>query len=155
MPSNDIQHLRTAIRLSKDARSRGNLPFGSVLVDADGEVLLEAQNTTVTDEDCTAHAETNLVREACRRFPAERLQGSTLYTSGEPCPMCAGAIYWSGVRRVVYALGSEQAFAAMDRDEHRLALSCRELLSRGGHQVEVVGPFPELEEEALSAFSEA
>lgn len=67
----------------------------------------EAENTVVTEHDVTGHAELNLVRRASMRFEVETLEGVTLYTSTEPCAMCSSAIYWSGIGRVVYALGSE------------------------------------------------
>lgn len=81
--------------------SRSNHPFGSLLVDPDGNVVLEAENIVLTGRDCIGHAELNLVRTAGGRFDAASLRGYTLYTSPEPCAMCAGAIYWSGIGRVV------------------------------------------------------
>jgi tRNA(Arg) A34 adenosine deaminase TadA len=153
MSNHDLQHLRKAIRLADQARSNGNAPFGAVLVDADGEILLEAENTRVTDEDCTAHAETNLVRKASRNYSRSRLLGCTLYASAEPCAMCAGAIYWSGIGRVVFALGSRRLYEHRAPDADRLDIPCREVLSRGQRPIDVVGPPPELEEEALRVFS--
>ena len=85
--------------------AHGNHPFAAVLVDEDGRVLLQAENTVVTDRDGTGHAETNLVRLATQRFSPEELARCTIYASTEPCAMCAGAIHWSHIGRVVYALG--------------------------------------------------
>jgi tRNA(Arg) A34 adenosine deaminase TadA len=90
------------------ARANGNHPFGALLLDADGNVVLEAENTVLTARDCTGHAETNLMRMASERFDPEFLSRCTLYTSTEPCAMCAGAIYWGNVRRVVFALSQEE-----------------------------------------------
>jgi len=104
LTDDDLRLLRAAIGLSRRARQSGNEPYGAVLGDAHGRVLLEAQNTQVTERDCTGHAETNLMRAASHRFEPTELAECTVYASGEPCPMCAGAIYWGGVRRVVYAL---------------------------------------------------
>src|ERR1044071_4371128 len=87
---NDLEHLRSAIASSRSARDKGNQPYGAVLVSADGDVLLTAENTEVREKDCTAHAETNLVRQASLRLDPQVLRGSTIYASGEPCPMCAG-----------------------------------------------------------------
>jgi tRNA(Arg) A34 adenosine deaminase TadA len=106
----DLGHLRRAIQLAGAAREHGNHPFGALLVSAGGELLAEAENAVVTDRDCTAHAELNLVRLVSRRFDREALAGSTLFSSTEPCAMCAGAIHWSGIGRVVYALSEERLY---------------------------------------------
>jgi len=143
----DLQHLRTAIELAAHARSNGNHPFGSLLVDADGSVVLEAENTVLTENDCTAHAELNLVRAASRRFGPELLRRSTLYTSTEPCAMCAGAIFWAGVGRVVFALSSE-TLGTIVHDESgdwTLSVSCRDVFARGGRATDVSGPLLEAE----------
>ena len=151
MPSrpDDERHLLTAIELARRAREKGNHPFGALLVDERGSVLLEDENTAVAGGDRIGHAEINLVRTACARFEPELLQGCTLYASTEPCAMCAGAIYWSGIARVVFALSSASLGAVLS-DEVRastLALSCRDVFARGGRTVEVEGPM--LEEQAL------
>ena len=88
----DLGHLRTAIDVAQLAREHGNHPFGAILVDENNEVLLQAENTVVTENDCTGHAETNLIRLATQHFSLEKLASCTLYTSTEPCAMCAGAI---------------------------------------------------------------
>ena len=146
--SADEGHLLRAIELARVSREKGNHPFGSLLVDPSGQVLLESENTVVTGHDVTGHAELNLVRAASMQFEVEILSGSTLYTSTEPCAMCSGAIYWSGIGRVVYALGSETLMAIVNdvSGSGTLALSCREVLARGGRTVEVSGPH--LEEQA-------
>src|SRR5215208_7045967 len=102
MHSTDIQHLRTSINVAQAARNHGNHPFGAILVDENNQVLLQAENSVVTGKDCTGHAETNLMRLATQNYSAEQLTSCTLYTSTEPCVMCAGAIYWGNVGRVVY-----------------------------------------------------
>jgi tRNA(Arg) A34 adenosine deaminase TadA len=81
--NDDERHLLAAIGLAWQAREHGNHPFGALLVDADGDVVLEAENTVVTGPDCTGHAETNLMRMASGRFSPEFLHGCTLYTSTE------------------------------------------------------------------------
>ena len=138
----DEGHLSRAIELARRSREKGNHPFGSLLVDMKGEVVVEAENTVVTGHDMTAHAELNLVRTASMQFDVDALRESTLYTSTEPCAMCSGAIYWSGIGRVVYALGSEQLMGIVrdDSGSFTLALSCREVFARGGRAIEVSGP---------------
>src|SRR5262245_15286474 len=140
--SEDEGHLLRAIALARQSREKGNHPFGSLLVDSSGRVLLEAENTVVTGSDVTGHAELNLVRAASMRFAVEALRSSTLYTSTEPCAMCSGAIYWSDIGRVVYALGSETLTAMLGDvgGTSTLALSCREVFARGGRNIEVSGP---------------
>ncbi|MGH8867447.1 MAG: nucleoside deaminase [Actinomycetes bacterium] len=104
----DDEHLRRAIELAGTARAAGNPPFGSLLVGGDGVVLAEDRNTTVTDADITAHPELKLARWAARELDAGTAAATTMYTSCQPCPMCAGAIGRSGLGRVVYALSQEQ-----------------------------------------------
>jgi tRNA(adenine34) deaminase len=148
----DLKHLRAAIDLSRTARAKGNEPYGAVLVD-DGEVvLLSAENTQVTERDCTGHAELNLLREASRRFAPDVLSRCTVYASGEPCPMCAGAIYWGGISRVVYALAVESMAALSGPGADEIHLTCREVLARGTRRMEVLGPA--LEDEARNVFEE-
>jgi tRNA(adenine34) deaminase len=148
----DGKHLRAAIALSRTARAKGNEPYGAVLANDRGEVLMGAENTQVIERDCTGHAELNLLREASRRFPPGELSRCTVYASGEPCPMCAGAIYWGGISRVVYALAVESMAALAGPGADEIHLSCRDVLARGTRRVEVLGPA--LEEEARQVFEE-
>ena len=136
------RHLRRAIELARQARERGNHPFGAVLVDGDGTVLLEAENTIRSDRDVTAHAETNLVRMATHKFPKEFLAHCTVYTSTEPCVMCTGAIFWSNVRRVVFGLDQAgiREIIAGDPENFHISINARELFARGDHRVEISGP---------------
>jgi tRNA(Arg) A34 adenosine deaminase TadA len=145
----DERHLLGTIDLARRSREKGNHPFGSLLVDPEGGRLLEAENTVVTGRDRAGHAELNIAR-ASGQFEFEFLQRCTLYASTEPCAMCAGAIYWSGIGRVVYALSSE-TLAALVNDleaDSKLALTCREVFGRGGRKVDVSGP--NLTEEATA-----
>ncbi|WP_024801466.1 nucleoside deaminase [Nocardia sp. BMG51109] len=150
----DVANLRRAFEVAARSAAGGNHPFGAVLADPDGRVLLETENTVVTDNDCTGHAEINLVRQAARLHPADRLRGMTLYSSAEPCAMCSGAIYWSGLGRVVYGL-SESGLLALTGahpENPTMSLPCREVLARGQHPIEVVGP--QLETEAAAAHAD-
>jgi tRNA(Arg) A34 adenosine deaminase TadA len=140
--------MRRALDIARRARAHGNHPFGALLVDAAGAVLLEAENTVMTASDVTGHAETNLVRRASGLLDADTLASATLYTSTEPCAMCAGAIYWAGVSRVVFGLreGELHALTGSDPRNPTLALPCREVFARGQRPIEVIGPL--LEDEA-------
>src|SRR5215467_13134478 len=93
--------VRQAIELARQAREHGNHPFGSLLV-IDDKVVLTAENTINTERNPTCHAETNLVQKAIRELTPEQLSQAALYTSTEPCAMCAGTIYWAGIRKLVY-----------------------------------------------------
>jgi tRNA(Arg) A34 adenosine deaminase TadA len=146
MSDNDLQLLRLVIDVARRAREHGNHPFGALLADEQGNVLLEAENTVITERDCTGHAELNLMRLASRQFSAEVLSRGTLYSSTEPCPMCAGSIFWGGVGRVVYALSEEGLYAMTGDSPDKLLLSCRDVFARGGRPIEVLGPA--LEDEA-------
>lgn len=147
----DLRYLRQAIALSAASKGRGKHPFAALIVDDRDEVLAEAGNAFGwPDGDATGHAELIAVREASRRFPPERLAQATLYSSAEPCAMCAGAVYWAGLRRVVYAL-SEARLLTLTGDHPEnptLALPCREVFARGQRAIVVVGPL--LEDEAAA-----
>ena len=149
MPDHDYdQLLRRAIQVSADARAHGNHPFGAILVAPDGSIALEAENTVVTENDVTDHAETNLVWKASRTIPHDRLGDYTLVTSYEPCTMCSGAIFWSGIGRVVYGL-SETGLLSLSGDHPgnpTLDHPCRLVLAAGGRPIDVIGPL--LEQEA-------
>jgi tRNA(Arg) A34 adenosine deaminase TadA len=138
----DTDHLRRAIALAREAREEGNAPFGAVLVGEDGRVLAEGRNTVNTERDVTGHAETNLMRKVWRLQDADMLADSTLYASGEPCAMCAGAIFWGGVGRVVYGASAERIYEIFSgtEDVPKLHLSCRDVLAAGTRQTEVIGP---------------
>lgn len=148
---NDAAHMRRAIEVSRHARANGNHPFGAILVDAASVVILEAENRVVSEGDATRHAELVLMSAASRRFGPETLATATMYTSCEPCAMCAGSVYWAGVGRVVYGM-SENALLALtgDHPENATAsLPCRAVLGSGQRRIEVIGPM--LEDEAASA----
>lgn len=108
MNHDDERRLRRAIELAASARDAGNPPFGSLLVGPDGTVLAEERNTTVADRDITAHPELKLARWAARELDPATAAGTSMYTSCQPCGMCAGAIERSGLGRVVFALSGEQ-----------------------------------------------
>ena len=97
----DKNFMRQAIRLANESVERGGGPFGAVIV-KDGEVIAGSSNSVTIDNDPTAHAEVNTIREACRKLRSFDLSGCTIYTSCEPCPMCLGAIYWARIGKIFY-----------------------------------------------------
>jgi tRNA(Arg) A34 adenosine deaminase TadA len=153
LPSLDHERfVRAALDEARRARANGNPPFGAVLVGPDGDVRGRAANTEGRTGDCTEHAETNLVRSATRQYAPETLRASTLYASTEPCAMCAGALFWARIGRVVFGLRAERHYDRKGAAGRQLRLSCREVLARGNHEVEVIGPV--LEDEAAAVFEE-
>ena len=147
MDIQDLTFLRMSFDTARKAREHGNHPFGALLVDETGRVLLEAENTVVTERDSSGHAETNLVRAASKLFDKDFLAKCTLYSSTEPCPMCTGAIFWSNIRRIVFGLSEESLYQMIsDESEEVLKYSSRELLKHGKKEIEIIGPL--LEEDA-------
>lgn len=104
----DSAFLRRAIEIAAEAITSGDAPYGSLLVDAQGAVLMQAHNTVRRDRDISAHPELKLARWAARELSPEAASDTTMYTSCQPCGMCTGAIVRSGLGRVVYALSTEQ-----------------------------------------------
>ncbi|WP_244982914.1 nucleoside deaminase [Comamonas aquatica] len=138
----DATYLRQAIELSRTARQRGNRPFGSVIVAPDGTVLGAGWNSNGESGDCTAHAEVQAIREACQRHDRTALEQATLYASGEPCVMCAGAIFWANIRRVVYGIDDQRlrVFRGERLDQRDVELSCRDVFRAAPFAVECTGP---------------
>ena len=111
----DERFMQMAIDLSIENVAHGGGPFGAVIV-RDGEVLATGTNRVTAENDPTAHAEVNAIRTACQRLGVFKLEGSTIYTSCEPCPMCLSALYWAGIERICYANTKRDA-AAIDFDD--------------------------------------
>jgi tRNA(Arg) A34 adenosine deaminase TadA len=143
--------LRRSFEVARRAMTHGNHPFGAILVDTAGNVLLEVENGYMPAHDGTAHAERLLATEACRTLEAEVLAKATIYSSAEPCAMCAGAIYWAGIGRLVYGL-SEQRLRSLTGNHPEnptLDLPCRTIFASGQRPIEVIGPLLEDEAAAL------
>jgi tRNA(Arg) A34 adenosine deaminase TadA len=148
-PEDDETFLRKTFAVALAARDKGQHPFGCILVGPDRTVLMEQGNAFEEEgHDMTAHAERLLATRASKRWRPAFLASCTLYTSAEPCAMCAGAMYWAGVGRVVYGQ-SEKSLKQVTGDHPEnptLDLPCRAVFAAGQRKVEVVGPL--LEEEA-------
>lgn len=97
----DKTFMREAIRLADESVKNGGGPFGAVIV-KDGEIVAGCANSVTIDNDPTAHAEVNTIRQACRKLGTFDLSDCVIYTSCEPCPMCLGAIYWARIKRIYY-----------------------------------------------------
>ena len=97
----DKEYMREAIRLADESVKNGGGPFGAVIV-KDGEIVAGSANSVTRDNDPTAHAEVNTIRQACKKLGTFDLSDCVIYTSCEPCPMCLGAIYWARIKKVFY-----------------------------------------------------
>ena len=146
--------LRRAFDVARRSREAGDHPFGSALADAEGNLLMEQGNGFSSEgRDRTAHAERLMASRAARAYDLAFLQRCTLYTSAEPCAMCAGAIYWAGIGRVVY--GQTEKALKVQTGAHEenptLDLPCEAVFGAGQRRTEVVGPLLEDEAAALQA----
>jgi tRNA(Arg) A34 adenosine deaminase TadA len=153
----DLEYLDLAIQLSDLSSSHRygeNHPFGAVIVLKDGTAI-RGHNHVQTLKDPTQHAELYTVSQAYRNGrEAKHFESGTLYTSTEPCAMCCGAIYWAGIRRVVYGCSHDrldELFREMfprSTEGGGLLMSSREVFANGGSRTEVLGPF--LEDKAVA-----
>lgn len=106
----DRKFMKMACDLAFDNIDKGGGPFGAVIV-KDGMIVSTGCNSVTIDNDPTAHAEVNAIRNACRKTNNFKLEGCTVYSSCEPCPMCLSALYWAGVARIYYGNTKEDARA--------------------------------------------
>jgi tRNA(Arg) A34 adenosine deaminase TadA len=134
----DTSAMQLAIQASQSALDAGNMPYGATLLSSTGELLHVAANNQNTSGDFTGHAEMVLLREASMRLGRESLRGTTVFASGEPCAMCSGALYWAGVKRVVFA-ATQQDLADYGGGD-TLAVTSRDVLERASRPVVVDGP---------------
>jgi tRNA(Arg) A34 adenosine deaminase TadA len=147
----DEHFLRRSFDVARRSMTHGNHPFGAILVDENRNVLIETENGYMPAHDGTGHAERLLATQACTTLGTDVLRNATLYSSAEPCAMCAGAIYWAGIGRVVYGLSEHRLRAVTGNhpENPTLDLPCREVFKRGQRATEVIGPLLEDEAEAL------
>jgi tRNA(adenine34) deaminase len=133
----EAEFMQLAIVASQRAVVNGDTPFGATLV-RDGIVLHVSGNNQVTTSDCTGHAEVVLLRESASKHGLAALRGATVYASGEPCAMCAAAMFWAGVARVVFAATTQDIIDALGPPF--LRLRCSEVMNSGDRVVPVDGP---------------
>ena len=142
-----IPFIRRAFELAVSAVERGNHPFGAVLVN-DGKIVLESENTVITEQDFTRHAELNLVVQASKKFDRAFLETSTLFASTSPCPMCSYAIWSVGVKRIIYGV-SYETFANLITFKPKY-ITCEQIFQQLGSESEIVGGV--LEEEGVRVY---
>ena len=134
---------------------KGNCPFGAVLVDKEGNIIIEQENLQVTTHDKSAHAEVSLVRNVTPEYDADFLWDCTIYTNVEPCIMCAGSIYWANIGRIVYVLDEAKLIeSGTYSDDAYTSVSCRVPFEHDKKDVVIHGPIadPELEKAVTNVF---
>ena len=136
-------HMRMAIEKCREGVEKGQAPFAAVIV-KDGRVIASAHNTVWQDNDPTAHGEMNAIRAACKALATIDLEGSDIYSVGEPCPMCFSACHWAKLRKVYYGITIEDA---RELGFQELTISNARMKEEGGSPLKVEGPF--LREECL------
>lgn len=100
-------HMRRAFELAREATNRGDRPYGSVLIRDDAVVMADS-NRVLTEDDVRRHPELHLAYRACRELDPDERAATVMYTSTEPCPMCAGGMATAGFGRVVYSVGGDE-----------------------------------------------
>lgn len=135
--------IREVLKVAEDAAAHGNHPFGALLV-KDGEVIMRLENKVNTERDITRHPEIDMAKAAAQQYDRAFLQDCIMYASTEPCGMCTGAIYWSGIGTIVFACSSGRL---MEITGSGLNLTSREALAHATHPPTVIGPV--LEDEAV------
>jgi tRNA(Arg) A34 adenosine deaminase TadA len=154
LPSLDHEMLlRRSFDVARRAHEHGSHPFGAILVGPDGAVLIECENGYLPDKDMTGHAERLLATKASTTLDPRLLARCTVYTSAEPCAMCAGAMYWAGIGRVVFGLSERRlkTITGNHAENPTLDLPCRTVFAAGQRPVDVIGPLLEDEAAALHA----
>jgi tRNA(adenine34) deaminase len=144
--SSDETFLRLAIALAREARDQGADPFGAVLA-AEGRVVAQTIDRSVESSDPTFHAELSLISQYCRTHHTMSLQGFAIYCSTEPCPMCAGAIHWAQISRVVFSVPQSELQA---RTGGSPKMAASNLIGSNRRPVQVIGPL--LLDEGLAVF---
>lgn len=141
MTEKDRSLLRRTAEIAHSAMLAGNHPFGALLADEDGNILLEQGNEFLTGGSA-AHAETLLLLKASRIYPPEKLAKCTLYSNFEPCCMCTGALYWSNTLRLVFGATEKDLlkFTGDNEENPTFSLSSREVVKHGQKNITILGP---------------
>lgn len=143
----DKYYIRKAIELAYEAKEDGDNPFGSILVDSKGNILMEDKNTQITKNDITGHPELKIAQRAAAKYDEGFLKECTMYNSAEPCTMCTGAIFFSGIGRIVFGISKERMRELKNKGGPGIKYSIHELLGTSGKDIEVVGPMEDMKEE--------
>lgn len=121
------------MRLALAEAKQGDAPYGAVIV-KDNEVVAKGHNTVKSDSDPSAHAEINAIRSLTAKIKNPALEGYTLYTTGEPCPMCATACVWTGISEIVFGASIQDLIAV---NQSQVNISCEEIIAKGFRKITV------------------
>ena len=137
-----VRHLRHANRVAQAAMEKGSHPFGAILVGPDNKTVLMEQGNI----DAVNHAESTLARLAAAKYDSQFLWGCTLYTTAEPCAMCAGTQYWANIGKLVYGISEKQllAYTGSNSENPTMNVPCRTIFANGQKPIQVWGPVDEL-----------
>ena len=130
------EFMKRAYNLAREAQANGNHPFSALLV-IDAEIVLQCQNTVNTSRDVTRHPEIDILRVAATRLSETEFDKAIMYASTEPCAMCSGAIYWSGLNKLVYGCPAETLGEIAGGS---FVVPSRELFAKGNRKIEIIGP---------------
>lgn len=125
---------------------KGDSPYGAVIV-KDNEAIASGHNTVKRDSDPSAHAEIKVIRSLTTKLKNPSLEGYTIYTTGEPCPMCATACVWTGISEIVFGASIQDLIEA---NQSQIDISCEEIIARGFRKIKVTKGL--LKEECLQLF---
>ncbi len=141
MNEKDKELLKRTAEIAHDAMEKGNHPFGALLADKDGNILLE-QGNEFQEGGSAYHAETLLLLKAAKLYAPEKLKECTLYSNFEPCCMCTGALYWTNVGRLVFGAMEKDLlkFTGDNEENPTFSLSSREVVARGQKEIVIEGP---------------
>jgi tRNA(adenine34) deaminase len=121
------------MRIALEAAKKGDAPYGAVIV-KDNEVVTVAYNTVRQDSDPSAHAEINAIRTLTASLKNPSLEGYTIYTTGEPCPMCATACVWTGISKIVYGASIKDL---IEVKQSQIDISCEEIIAKSFKNITV------------------
>lgn len=146
MTEMDIKLLRRTAEIAHEAKEKGNHPFGALLADKDGNILME-QGNAFTEGGSAYHAETLLLLRAAAEYSPDFLKECTLYSNFEPCCMCTGALYWTNVGRLVFGATEKDllSFTGDNEENPTFSLSSREVVARGQKEIVIEGPVEDKE----------
>ena len=121
------------MRLALEEAKKGDAPYGAVLV-KNNQIVAQAHNTVKQDNDPSAHAEINVIRSLTAKIKSPSLEGYTIYTTGEPCPMCATACVWAGISEIVYAVSIQDLIAV---NQSQINITCEEVIAKSFRNIKV------------------
>ncbi len=134
------------MRIALEEAKKGDSPYGAAIV-KDNEVVAKGFNTVRRDSDPSAHAEINVIRSLTTKINSPYLEGYTIYTTGEPCPMCATACVWTRVSEIVYAVSIQDL---IELKQSQINISCEEIIAKSFRNIKVTKGL--LKEECLALF---